>query len=73
MAGQPVFPAEFGFFGGNELVHRKRGHGFVRVIPVQEEKSHGSAGIKPVLCKDIQRIGGKDGKAVGAVYEGHRW
>lgn len=61
MAGETVLPAKFSFFGGNKLVYRIRGHGLLGIITVREEESHGSAGMEPVLCQDIQGIPGKDG------------
>lgn len=64
MAGETVLPAKFSFFGGNKLVYRIRGHGLLGIITVREEESHGSAGMEPVLCQDIQCILGKDGITV---------
>lgn len=64
MAGETVLPAKFGFFGGNKLVYRIRGHGLLGVIPVREEEPHRLAGMEPVLCQDIQGIPGKDGITV---------
>ena len=64
MAGKAVLPAKFGFFGGNKLVYRIRGHMPLRVILVGEEKSSWPAGMEPVLGQDIEGIPGKNGIAV---------
>ena len=67
MAGETMFPAQFVFFGRNELVDGKRSHRAVRMITVGKEEAVRPAALEPVLCQDIQCIFGKNGKTVGAV------